>query len=252
MLDYAKVDNKLAASQLDIGESSNVAQVGLSYTFNEFGKQYDEYVAILAILAQVSVDSSKRVFDVDVHSEIQRIKSEMNVDKNGIPAFFAGINPSKRKKVNPHIVCPMNSVYKMKNPNKQPTTIIPMQEFFVPHKNEVHKATSRKVEKFIQDFAKELNAYNAQEDKRDHNDYLLLRNDYDDLIRNLRGLSLSNKYVGLMSWLINRAFEITSGAKRNSEKMQSTLNKNRAILLKVLYDLNPKTFKKCFKTCPLN
>ena len=37
MDDYAAIDNKLAASQLDIGESSNLAQVAQTYdcTFGE-------------------------------------------------------------------------------------------------------------------------------------------------------------------------------------------------------------------------
>lgn len=52
LLNYAIIDNKLAAAQMDIGESSNVAQIGLSYTYNHFGKSFEGHVAILAVLAQ--------------------------------------------------------------------------------------------------------------------------------------------------------------------------------------------------------
>ena len=48
---YALVDNKLAAAQLDIGESSNTAQIGLSYSYNNKPELNDQ-VSILAVLAQ--------------------------------------------------------------------------------------------------------------------------------------------------------------------------------------------------------
>ena len=46
MDDYAKIDNGLAKSQTDIGESSNLAQIAQTYacTFPEETK-YDDYVS---------------------------------------------------------------------------------------------------------------------------------------------------------------------------------------------------------------
>lgn len=49
--DFALIDNKLAASQLAIGESSNLAQICLTYTYNFHDKKYDDYVCILSVLA---------------------------------------------------------------------------------------------------------------------------------------------------------------------------------------------------------
>ena len=51
MEDFAKVDNALASAQLAIGESSNLAQLCLSYTYNFKDKKYNDYVCILAVLA---------------------------------------------------------------------------------------------------------------------------------------------------------------------------------------------------------
>lgn len=49
--DFALIDNKLAASQLAIGESSNLAQICLTYTYNFHDKKFDDYVCILSVLA---------------------------------------------------------------------------------------------------------------------------------------------------------------------------------------------------------
>lgn len=51
MDDYARVDNGLAASQLAIGESSNLAQIALTYTYNFNDKKYIDYICILSVLA---------------------------------------------------------------------------------------------------------------------------------------------------------------------------------------------------------
>lgn len=230
---------------MDIGESSNIAQIGLSYTYNPFGKGYEDYVGILAVLAQCAIDNCKRKFDVDIHSEIQRIKKEMDVASIGYPAFFAGVNPEKRSKVNPNIKCPMNVVYGLKSKNVNKREVIPIKEFFVKHQNKESKYISRKVETFISEFIHDLNIFEMNRNTSIE-DYLLLRSDYDELIANLKRITLSDKYIGLMSWLIDRAFTITPDVTRN-QKLNTKLNKNRSILLKVLYDLNPKSFKKCFK-----
>lgn len=52
MLSYSTIDSKLASAQLAIGESSNLAQLALSYSYNDIGSKYDDYVSILSVLAQ--------------------------------------------------------------------------------------------------------------------------------------------------------------------------------------------------------
>jgi hypothetical protein len=49
--DFALLDNKLAHSQLGIGESSNLAQIALSYSHNFKDKKYLDAVCILSVLA---------------------------------------------------------------------------------------------------------------------------------------------------------------------------------------------------------
>ena len=54
---------------------------------------------------------------------------------------------------------------------------------------------------------------------------------------------------GLMSWLIDRAFLITNATKRHQEGQHSInrkTNENKALLLKVLYDINPQNVLQIF------
>lgn len=245
--DFALVDNKLAAAQLDIGESSNVAQIGLSYTYNDLGNKIDDYVNMLAVIAQVCIDNAKKSFDIDNHAEIRRIKQELNIKSIGYPAFFAGIRPDLRKKVNPNIICPMNCVYKMKNKYVYTDDVIPNNEFFIYHKNRVDYKRSKRVEKMIEDYSLEVFLMRVSDDM-DPSDYLLLRTDYDDLLQALRQTPLSRNYLGLTSWLINRALMINPNTKSHKGSVNTKLSKNRPLLLKILYDMNPKNFKKCFKS----
>lgn len=247
---FAIVDNKIASTQLDIGESSNVAQVGLSYTYNEFGKDFEKYVDILAVLAQCSIDNAKKTFSVNIHEEIQRIRNELNIKEFGYPSFFGLIKPEVRNKINPNIVCPMNEVGKLKiGRTKYNCPAIPIQDFFINHEDKPYKKKCKQVEELIEKYS--LKYYSTiKNSNTDYEDWLLLRMDYEKLIEDIRKLNLSNKYIGLMAWLINRAFIITPAVKGKSDIINSKLNKNRPILLKILYDLNPKMFKKCFKSVP--
>ena len=45
------MDNNLAHAQLAIGESSNLAQIALTYSHNFEGQKYTDAVCILSVLA---------------------------------------------------------------------------------------------------------------------------------------------------------------------------------------------------------
>lgn len=49
---YAQIDNNLAKAQRAIGESSNLAQMALTYSYNFTDTKYEDYVSILSVLAQ--------------------------------------------------------------------------------------------------------------------------------------------------------------------------------------------------------
>ena len=70
--------------------------------------------------------------------------------------------------------------------------------------------------------------------------------DFNDLIESIKGIYISKTYLGLMSWLIDRAFCITPTMKSNKNITKNNTNKNKSLLIKVLYDINPNNLLKCF------
>ena len=253
---YAAIDNNLAAAQLAIGESSNLAQICLTYTYNFSEKKYQDYVCILSVLAQVAIDNAKRRFDIDLTEEIRRIKKDMNIKENGYPAFWGIIKGRdfNRKNINSKLICPMNYIFEMNIKKCRSTSsTLPMSDFFVKYEMYEHKRKSRKVEEFIEKYS--LNLYinyqkaiseNDIDDEDEKDNYLLLRSDFDDMIQDIKQVYISKNYLGLMSWLINRAFCIGAGVRSKKAELQTTLNNNKAILLKTLYSINPDALLKCF------
>ena len=99
---YALIDSSLAKSQIDIGESSNLAQIAQTYACSFENSKYDDYVCILSVLAQIAIDSAKRQFDVDTTEEIKRIKKDMNLKDHRYPQFWSIIKKDFNKKnINP-------------------------------------------------------------------------------------------------------------------------------------------------------
>ena len=116
MTSYALMDNKIAAGQDDVGSSSNVAQLALSYYYDlmyhtgEQNKELRDVFVICSVLAQASIDAVKRSFDVSVGDELRRLKKvaqDINTANNEVcgraekvkyPVFYAEIQCEKQKK----------------------------------------------------------------------------------------------------------------------------------------------------------
>lgn len=247
--DYAKIDNALAASQTDIGESSNLAQIAQTYACNFDDDKYKKYVCILSVLAQVAIDNAKRRFDIDLTGEIKAIKNDMNIKEYKYPKFWGVIKHGFNKKnINNGLICPMNylSDIKISQSYIGLSSVLPMKYFFKKYSLEKDKKTCKKVEDLISKYTLGLNEENIKVDD-DYTDYYLLRSDFNALIDEIRSVYISSNYLGLFSWLIDRAFFITPRVKVNSYSMKSILNKNRSILMKVLYEINSKNLLKCFQ-----
>jgi hypothetical protein len=121
-----------------------------------------------------------------------------------------------------------------------------MEYFFVKHSvTKDNKKKNRNVEELIVNYSLGLYSYNSStEDNSD--DYLVLRDDFEEMIKDIQRMYISSTYQGLFSWLIDRAFLITNRTKANKEKI-SLVNKNRSLLFKTLYTVNKKAFLNCFK-----
>lgn len=250
MASFATMDNLLSASQRNIGESSNLAQVCLTYTYNYPDQKYKDYACILAVLAQAAIDSSKRTFSIDITNEIKRIRADIGIKDNKYPPFWQQIRkgfPTNR--INFKLDSPMCRLYKMEFESYKPTTeTIPTADFFKKFPLDLNRKTSRNVEELIQKFQLELLESRIDKDEctTDIESYLLLREDFDQLVDEIRRVALPSKYIGLFSWLLDRAFIMTPQMEQQTAGLKSKLNKNRAILLRVLYEVNPEALLKCF------
>lgn len=241
---FAEMDNNLAAAQMAIGESSNLAQIALTYSYNFEDQKFKDYVCILSVVAQIAIDNAKRRYDLDLVNEIKRIKKDMDIQENGYPAFWGIVKKDfNRNLINRNLVCPMNCLCEVKIENyRSSLNTLPMEYFFQPYVLERDRKQCRKVEELMQKYS--LDVYN--EVTTDGENWLLLREDFEQLILDIRQVYFSKTYLGLMSWLVDRAFCISSAVKRNKAVMSSTTSTNLSLLLKVLYCINSANLLKIF------
>lgn len=240
MADYALIDNNLSHSQLAIGESSNLAQLALTYTYNYDDQKYKDYVCILSVLAQVSIDSAKRRYDIDIANEIRRIKRDMNIQEYGYPKFWLNIRSGFNKdKINYDLSCPMNELSNVRFKGVSVRKgVLPISYFLNKYEIKGSRRGSRKVEKIIEKYSLELLASQFS----DEDEYLLLRSDFDEMIEDIKRVHISKQYLSLMSWLIQRAFLLTPQAYNS----HSQTHRNKSILLKTLYEVNPACLLQVF------
>lgn len=249
MKDYSTMDDNLSKSQLDIGESSNLAQIAQTYDYTYGEQLYADYVCILSVIAQAAIDSAKRRFDIDIAKEIRRIKKDMKINKNGLPIFWKLIKSDvKDRKISKELHCPMNYLYDLElNKFRNDTSTLPMSYFFNKFELSKNRVTCKKVEDLISKYSFNLER-NRNWDERET--YLLLRDDFEDMVSEIQSMYLSKNYLGLMSWLIDRAFAISSEIRSNKDKIDTKLNMNKAILIKTLYNVNSAGLLKCLsKNC---
>lgn len=257
LIDFSTIDNNLAAANMAIGESSNLAQLCLTYTYNFPDQKYQDYVCILSVLAQCAIDNAKRRFDIDLNEEISRIKKDMNIQENGLPSFWKIIKPdnfkgktkektqAKLNKINYELKCPMNYLYDIPfNKYRSEESTLSMDYFFNKFDlDKKERRKSKKVEELIEKYSIELYSHVVLHDDDEH---LLLRNDFENMINDIQRIHISKNYLPLMSWLLDRAFVITPAVKRNEDAMCSNLSKNKVLLINTLYNVNKEAFLMCF------
>ena len=94
------------------------------------------------------------------------------------------------------------------------------------------------MEKIIEKYSLELLASQFS----DEDEYLLLRSDFDEMIEDIKRVHISKQYLSLMSWLVQRAFLLTPQAYNS----HSQTHRNKSILLKTLYEVNPSCLLQVF------
>ena len=252
MESYAKMDNKISSAQYAIGNTSNIAQLALSYYYDSGckNKELEDVFIICSVLAQVAIDGCKREFDISANSELQRITSLSCMqpeDGKKYPVFYAKVqeqkmNGKKKKKVIGDddirkFNCPMEILADIIEEN-----VIDMRKYreLVPHicnfsmvfRYQTDRSRDskqyKKVISIVQEYDREVDKLDREKDNYSGKRMLL----FDECVGKMKNLTINNS---TMSSLIAYAFT-DNGDIRDR-------------LLTVLYDKDSKMFLSCFKKC---
>ena len=189
------------------------------------------------------------MYSIDIAGEIERIKEDMNIDKHGYPAFWSLIRPGFNKdRINPDIKCPMNCLFDFK-PKRQNAVYwrgTPIKQFLRVFPDEPDMKLCKDVENLINKFNLKLYGMNMESTNYDTAEYYSLLENFEELVNDIRKMTLGEKYIGLFSYLLNKLFSDEAEKELNSEKFNNLLQTNRTLVLKVLYDVNKDVLLKCF------
>ena len=100
--DHAKIDNILAKSQFNIGTIVNIGQLFMSEYWHRINNNIDKdldrllcYIDICTVLSEISIDSAKRLYDVDISEQIQYLYDSGLLRKEK-PNFFKYVSQNKK------------------------------------------------------------------------------------------------------------------------------------------------------------
>lgn len=270
-ISYAEMDNKFAKSRMSIGESSNLAQLAMTYywTNTDDKNLYDNFV-ILSVLAQVAIDSCKREYEVDPILEIERIKEmncmkltkeviidgevkkikcdlpkfmkytkEIKYTKNGKEVPYEEVKEKKDKidkRINDELDCPMNWLQDVldKIQMSDNSNCTPTEDFFIKMNGRGHDRQMSKIRKIIEEYdiyVKMNVKYNTDVA------YENIIKKTNDVLFQLRKLKIGNIIT------INRLIETSLGIDKNlGGKPKINTTKCTTRILNMLYKMNSDRF----------
>ena len=259
------MDNKFAKSKRGIGESSNLAQLALTYYWtNPQQDLYDNFV-ILSVLAQLIIDGCKREYLVDAISEIERIKKmpcmtmtkdgnrrdfpefmkwtkAVSVTKNGKELPFAEISESRNKiinRINPTLSCPMNHLQDWldKVQGAPKTNTIPTESFFIKMPGVANNRQMSRIRRMVSDFDSFLVCNLTRLSDDDFIEELISRTA--ELTKSVQGMNIRNKVT------INRLIETALNIDKNNNgphNIKGNGSQNVRRILNTLYRADKETF----------
>lgn len=253
MVSFAVMDNKIANAQSDTGVSSNIAQLALSYWFDDGceSTELEDIFIICSVLAQCSIDSAKRNFDIVVGKELSRIqKMECMNPLKKYPKFYADVQElkdrkkkCKKKEIDPKEVklfnCPMDILYQIIDDG-----IIDLRE----SKYKLLRGKGISLRNFLIPLSKEDR---SKANRKQQNSIIEIVETYN---REVRGLEKgSEHYSSDKQDIYDECMRKLSGRKINEFTMRALIGKaldNPKImdsLFVTLYDSNSELFLKVFK-----
>ena len=130
-----------------------------------------------------------------------------------------------------------------------------MSQFFIKYKLEKDRRKCKKIEDMIEELSRQLlYDYNQVKDNKPYDEdeatasWCLCQSDFNDMINEIKQVYISSSYLGLYSWLLDRAFLITDSINndKNVNDIKRMTDNNKALLMSVLYKINPQNLLKCF------
>lgn len=256
--DYAMMDNKFSGSQMGIGWSSNLAQLAMTYYWTELNKEnpndellneyYDNFV-ILSVLAQVEIDSCKRLYEIDSRDEIKRISQlpsmvmtktitgkngncktikcdfpefmkytrEVKYTKDGKELSYDIISKNKSKlnnRINYDLECPMNWLQEHLNKIQGASTAktIPTKEFFIKMKGEGNRRQMSKIRALVELYDREIRNYMIFYHNENESSMFYLVDVSREILEQLSKIKIGNVIT------INRLIETALGLETNNNK----------------------------------
>lgn len=290
--DYAVMDNKFSGSKMGIGWSSNLAQLAMTYYWTEIAKEnpnhkrerelYDNFV-ILSVLAQIIIDSCKRLYEIDGEDEIKRISKlpcmvmtkrtgqytksgrekiikydfpefmrytkEIKHTKDGKELPHEEVNEKKNKlkqRINYDLQCPMNWLENWldKIQGSSTSNTVPTEEFFIKMNGKPNNRQMSKIRQLIEKYDLYVKAVHASEDDED---IILekLTQASDVLIGELNKIKIGN--IVTINRLIETALGLETGV--GASKQLTGMNTRYARkILNYLYKIDKNKFLINFKT----
>lgn len=278
---YAAMDSKMQRAQRAIGGSSDSAQLAQSYywTNRSDGKDLSDpetlelynNIAILAVLAQLSIDGVKREYAVEPVVEIDRIRSlscmnrlqsttlpdgTTEVINKDYPLFmrytheiqimngknvrpFEDIQHDRQKviqRIDPKLVCPMNWLQmwldKIQMGKYVPT--VKINKIFI---NMPGRATNRQVSR-IREIAKNYSIFLQTHVYDTEEDALKVAEKTQEVIKELQGIKIGN--IITINRLIASVFSLER--KTCSDKVYREFSRNSGVLLNLLYRMDRDKF----------
>lgn len=277
--DKAKIDNTLAQSKIDIGVTSNMAQLALSWYFmgNNQSEDLENIVSICSVLAQVAIDNSKRKYAVDLQKEIDRI-SKLPCMKKFItdgkkklvakPYFWQFIKecsvPNPKSSFGEDFEEKVDKLLEAKNKKQKKIVdvkrhclterICPMDWIQDELDNKIENAWTNDPKDKDLDFVKNIQ---GKADCRQLQKFLLIVEDLDKWVKNkkLEGIDDEDKWIVQQTIKTQDTFaelnKITLDIKTMQILIKRALKQNKHIKLKLLnclYSRNEKS-KKLFIEC---
>ena len=275
MSEYAKMDSKMQSAQKAIGGSSDTAQLSQSYYWSkvsrnemdEDAQQYYENTVILAVCAQLAIDGCKKVFAVDVVSDLERIRKqpcmkkqndypkfmkwthEIPVTKNGKERSQDDIKREKNKisrRIDNSLICPMNWLQdcldKIQGMNR--SNIIDTNKFLISIPGQANGRQISKIRKLVENYdgytRKLMLLVSEDPDNDDYYDLLFQKSK--DVLDELKGLTIS-KYT--MNRLLESVLGIDRGVRKDRKYNESSKYVRK--IMNLMYHTNRTMFLDNFK-----